>query len=118
MKKKLKNKKLVSEFSTEILRKIVEDIVVPSNQNLQLEIDTKIENLAMIVSRNFNKLEEKLSSNDQRLILTREEILRKLDGTNMRIDDLAMNRVKYENHLILAKRVDVLEEKVQRKVRK
>lgn len=117
-KKNPKNKNPSGEFSMETLRKIVEDVVLPSNQNFRLDIDTKIENMAIMMSRHFNNLEQKISSNDQRLILTREEILRKLDGTNVRIDDLSMNRAKYDDLLKLQREIENFNRLQFRKVKK
>ena len=43
---------------------------------------------------------------------TKEELVGQISGVNNRIDELAMNRVSYENFDKLKARVDVIEEKV------
>ncbi|KKW09479.1 MAG: hypothetical protein UY44_C0001G0044 [Candidatus Kaiserbacteria bacterium GW2011_GWA2_49_19] len=114
-KNKVRISSQVSIFTPETLKKIVEDVVLPSHHNLQLDIDTKIENLARMMARSFKETDEKVLTMDQRIILVREEILRKLDGTNVRIDDLALNRVKYVDFEILKKDVEFLKAKFDRK---
>ncbi|MES2087607.1 MAG: hypothetical protein V4467_01295 [Patescibacteria group bacterium] len=118
MKAKKNNKKVVRPKETltlEGVKKAIEDVVLPSHNNLRLEIDTKIENLAIMMARSFKEIDGKISTTDQRLVLAREEILRKLDSTNIRIDDLAFNRVKYTDFDILKKDVELLKTKFSNK---
>lgn len=114
---KRKEKKSTKEeiFTLETIKKAIEDVVLPFHHNLQLDIDTKIENLARMMARSFKDTDEKVLAMDQRIILAREEILRKIDGTNIRIDDLAFNRVKYTDFDLLKKDVGVLKTKFDRK---
>src|SRR3989338_1205643 len=111
MRKKEKKSKKEEVLTLENIKKLVEDVVLPSQHNLQLDIDTKIESFARMMARSFKDIDEKVLAVDQRLILVREEVLRKFDGTNLRIDDLALNRVKYEDFGILKKEVEILQKK-------
>lgn len=114
-KNKVKLSSRGAAFNPEILKKIIEDVVLPSHHNLQLDIDTKIENLARMMARSFKDIDGKILTVDQRVILLKEEILRKIDGTNTRIDDLALNRVKYSDFEILKKDVEFLKTKFENK---
>src|SRR3989338_8691301 len=100
-------------FTLEDLKGVIEEVLLPSQQNLQLDIDTKIENLAKMIARSFLDVDGKVSAIDQRLVLSREEILRKLDGTNNRIDDLALNRVKYLDFDLLKSEVEALKKRIE-----
>ena len=99
-------------FTLEDLKGVIEEVLLPSQQNLQLDIDTKIENLAKMIARSFRDVDGKVSAIDQRLVLSREEILRKLDGTNNRIDDLALNRATKDEVYYLGLRVSKIENKM------
>ena len=74
------------------------------------------EELALLFGKSFATLHKEIKDVDNRLILTKEELsqrMEKLDlkitSTNIRIDDLAFNRVKYEDFNKLIERVDKLE---------
>jgi hypothetical protein len=90
-----------------------------SNVEIARLIESSKEELALMVGRGFRDLElrlsQKIDSVDQRLILTKDELSRKQTATNLRIDDLAINRVKYEDHQKLIERVDKLERAIEKK---
>ncbi len=65
------------------------------------------------INRSFSKVEEKI---DTRINEVKEEIKgvkNQLEGTNKRIDDFVVTRVKYEDHNKLKVRVDELESKLK-----
>lgn len=65
------------------------------------------------VDTRFERVETRISGVDERLTSVRDELLRKFDGTNARIDDSAFNRVKYSDFDLLKKDVDVLKKKFE-----
>ena len=81
-----------------------------------------IDKLAVMVAKGFDSIDNKFESIEKRMA-TKEDIKNlekrlekkidnvenKLEGTNKRIDDLAIHRVKYEDHNKLKVRVDILE---------
>jgi len=119
MKKKKENQKVKSTrngvFTLEDLKKVVEEVVVPAHHNLELAMDTKIENRARMMAESLKAIDGKIMTMDQRVILVREEILRKIDGTNSRVDDLAFNRVKYTDFDPVKKDVEALKTKFESK---
>lgn len=82
------------------------------------KISEQIEGLAVSTARGFDEVHKKIDSVESGLNVKIDQLSSKFSGTNLRIDDLAMNRVKYEDHLILVKRVDVLENKVGKAIKK
>ena len=71
------------------------------------------DDLAIMIAKGFKSVEGKVVAVDERLTSVRDELLRKLDGTNARIDDLALHRVKYEDFDLLKKDVGVLKKKFE-----
>jgi hypothetical protein len=71
-------------------------------------LDGKIDNLDISLNKRIDNLDLKIDD-------LRDEMVAKFNGTNNRIDDLAMNRVKYEDHQKLEGRVEKLEVKVFRR---
>jgi len=68
------------------------------------ELEDLIDNLAVMTAKGFEDV-------NGRLLLVKEELIRKINGSNARIDDLALNRVKYEAFEELSKKVKLLEHK-------
>lgn len=81
----------------------------------------EITNLELLqsINRSFSRVEKKMATKEELKNLeakmaTKTDIegLRgQIEGVNKRIDDLAVNRVKYEDHNKLKSRVDFLETK-------
>ncbi len=57
------------------------------------------------INRSFSKVEEKIDTKV-------EELKNQISGVNNRIDDISLNRVKYEDHNSLVKRVQKIEAKM------
>ena len=83
------------------------------------EVKTKkITNTELLesINRSFSKVEAKLDKVEAKLdakIDTKvEELKDKIEGVNKRIDDLSINRVKYEDHNKLKARVGFIEKKI------
>lgn len=106
MSKGKKEKSNHESVTSEVLKKVIEDTIIPLHNNLQLDIDTKINNLARMVARSFKEFDGKIETVERRLILTKEEILRKLVGTNSRINDFVLNHVKIIQFETLRKTVE------------
>ena len=74
-----------------------------------------LDKLAIMMNNGFEKLEERLDGKlDKKINEVKEEIKgvkNQLEGTNKRIDALAMNKISYEEHNKLKVRVDILEKK-------
>lgn len=89
----------------------------------------EITNLELLqsINRSFSRVEKKMATKEELKNLEatmatktdieglKEEIKgvkNQLEGTNKRIDDMAVNRVKYEDHNKLKSRVDFVEKKL------
>ncbi|NQV88111.1 MAG: hypothetical protein HQ402_00960 [Parcubacteria group bacterium] len=81
-------------------------------------IDQSQESLARMMSDGFVELHREIKGVDQRLILTREELLRKLSSTDVRIDDLAHSRVSHVEYKNLLTKVGDIEQKLSPKNKK
>ncbi len=71
-----------------------------------------IDTLAIIMNNGFERLEKKVDNIEKDVSFIKKDITgikNQLEGTNKRIDDMAVNRVKYEDHNKLKARVDFLE---------
>jgi tetrahydromethanopterin S-methyltransferase subunit G len=68
-----------------------------------------------MVAKGFDSIEKRMVTKEdiknleKRLEKKIDNVENKLEGTNKRIDDLALNRVKYEDHNKLKVRVDIIE---------
>lgn len=88
---------------------------------MKREVKTKkitIDELAMMVAKGFENTATKtdvegLKEEIKGVKKDIEGVKNQLEGTNKRIDDLASNRVKYEDHNKLKARVDFIEEKLE-----
>lgn len=67
---------------------------------------TNIELLESI-NRSFSRVEEKIDTIDIKV----EGLKNQITGVNNRIDDISLNRVKYEDYNTLVKRVQKIEAK-------
>ncbi|MFA6552643.1 MAG: hypothetical protein WCT19_04050 [Candidatus Paceibacterota bacterium] len=87
-----------------------------SDRFSSLEIGRMIESskdeLALIIGKGFNDVHKRIDEVENRLILTKEDLARKIDGTNLRIDDIASNKANAEYVDRVSKRVTVLESKI------
>jgi len=94
--------------------------------NIQKGENKKIDNiekLVEIIATNVLKLTDKVDNIETNVLKLTDKvdnietnvvgIKNQLEGTNKRIDDLAMNRVKYEDHNKLKVRIDFVEEKLE-----
>ena len=97
-----------------------------SNTEIAQLIENSKEELALMMGKAFSALHKEveevrvdvkkdIKDVDSRLILTKEDLIRKIDSTNIRIDDLAFNRVKYDDFNKLVTRVDKLESERSKK---
>ena len=68
-----------------------------------------IDKLAIMVAEGFERTATK--DDIERLEIKIESVENKLEGTNKRIDDFVVTRVKYEDHNKLKARMDVIEGK-------
>jgi hypothetical protein len=86
------------------INRIVKNVVTKIVNNSE-------EKLALMMGKAFAEVHGKIDG-----VATKVDSLDvKLSGTNARIDDLAMNRVKYEDHNKLVTRVDKLERAIFKK---
>jgi hypothetical protein len=76
------------------------------------------EKLALMMGKAFAEVHDKFSGLKTELNVKIDGLTTKVDafdvkltGTNIRIDDLAMNRVKFDDFQVLVQRVDKLERK-------
>lgn len=67
-----------------------------------------IDKLAIMVAKGFEKTATK-----EDLKNLEERMNGKFEGVNKRIDDMSINRVKYEDHNKLKTRMDFVEEKLE-----
>lgn len=79
--------------------------IIRLNANLSKKIDEKIEDLALSSAKGFQEVNEKIDSSERKLIS-------QINGLENRIDDLALNRVKYEDFDPLKNRVLKIENKL------
>ena len=71
-----------------------------------------IDGLAIMVSKGFENVEAKMATKED-LKNLEERMNGKFEGVNRRIDDMSMNRVKYEDRSKLKSRVDFIEGKMK-----
>lgn len=76
--------------------------------------EKKITNVELLqsINRSFSKIEAKMTTKED-LKNLEEKMSGKFEGVNKRIDDMSVNRVKYEDHNKLKTRVDFIEEKLE-----
>lgn len=85
----------------------IEDIALSMNKGFRRVenlIEKKIDELAISTAKGF----EKTATKDDV-----EGLKNQIQGVNNRIDDISMNRVKYEDHNKLKIRVDFIERKLE-----
>lgn len=93
---------------------------------MKKEAETKkitIDKLAIMMNNSFEGLKKDIFGVKEELFGVKKElndvkeeikgVKNQLEGTNKRIDDLAMNRVKYEDHNKLKARVDFMEKNLK-----
>jgi hypothetical protein len=73
------------------------------------------ERLSAKIDATDARLSIKIDNVDEKLNTRADSLDKKFTSTNVRIDDLAFNRVKYEDHLKLIDRVDKLERTIGKK---
>ena len=66
------------------------------------------------VATRFDKVEVDIKNIDKKIDTKVEELKSQIAGVDNRIDDISMNRVKYEDHNKLKTRVDFIEEKLEK----
>ncbi|MEK7128339.1 MAG: hypothetical protein AAB933_02140 [Patescibacteria group bacterium] len=76
-----------------------------------------LDKLAIMVANGFESVEKKMATKDDiKDMATKTDIeglKSQIQGVNNRIDDISMNRVKYEDHNKLKVRVDFIEKKLE-----
>jgi archaellum component FlaC len=86
---------------------------------MKKEVKTKkvtIDKLAVMMNDSFEVLRKDIAGVDEKVGNVEKEIKgvkNQLEGTNKRIDDFVVTRVKYEDHNKLKTRVDFIEEKLE-----
>ena len=75
----------------------------------------KITNIELLesINRSFSKVEAKIDTKVEELKIEIEGVKNQLVGTNKRIDDFVVTRVKYEDHNKLKDREDFIEKKLE-----
>ena len=98
------------------MKKTNNDSRVPTIKDIKDIVMSSQEELALMFGKAFNTLHKEIKDVDNRLITTKEELSQKIEkvdlkvtSTNIRIDELAFNRVKYDDFNKLVTRVDKLE---------
>ena len=93
------------------------------NENNDKDSEMTIDKLAIMVAKGFENIETGFEGIETRMA-TKEDIKNmatksdieglknQIEGVNKRIDDLAVNRVKYEDHDKLESKVGLIEEKI------
>ena len=76
--------------------------------------EKKITNVELLqsINRSFSKIEAKMATKED-LKNLEEKMSGKFEGINKRIDDMSVNRVKYEDHNKLKTRMDFVEKKLE-----
>ena len=76
--------------------------------------EKKITNVELLqsINRSFSKIEAKMATKED-LKNLEEKMSGKFEGINKRIDDMSVNRVKYEVHNKLKTRMDFVEKKLE-----
>ncbi|MCX6751494.1 MAG: hypothetical protein NT161_01870 [Candidatus Nomurabacteria bacterium] len=76
--------------------------------------EKKITNVELLqsINRSFFKIEAKMATKED-LKNLEEKMSGKFEGVNKRIDDMSVNRVKYEDHNKLKARMDFVEKKLE-----
>ena len=83
--------------------------------------EKKITNVGLLqsINRSFSKIEAKMATKedikDMATKMDVEGLKNQIEGVGKRIDDISMNRVKYEDHNKLKARMDFVEEKLETK---
>ena len=72
-----------------------------------------MDKLAMMVARGFENTATKEDIKDMATRMDIDGLKNQIAGVNNRIDDVSMNRVKYEDHSKLKVRVDFIEKKLE-----
>ena len=76
-----------------------------------------IDKLAIMVAKGFRGIEARMATKeDIKNMATKTDIeglKGQIEGVNKRIDDMSMNRVKYEDHNKLKARVDFIEKSLK-----
>ena len=85
--------------------------------------EKRITNIELLesINRSFSKVEKKMATKEdlenlEKKMATKTDIeglKDQIQGVNNRIDDISMNRVKYDDHNKLKVRMGVLEEKIK-----
>ncbi len=88
------------------------------NENNDKDDNMTIDKLATMVAKGFEGIETRMATKEDINILKAElkgdivGVKNQIEGVNKRIDDLAVNRVKYEDYNKLESRVGFIEKKV------
>jgi predicted nucleic acid-binding Zn-ribbon protein len=108
--KKIDNLNVVFELISKNMATLLNDAKYHSKEISTLKdsftgLETNFNDLNEIVSKSFEKIDGKIDSLEKNLTS-------KIDGMERRIDDLALNRVKYEDFDPLKNRVLKIEHKL------
>ena len=72
-----------------------------------------IDELAQMVALGFQDMGNKFKNVDDRMDLLEERLVSRINGLENRIDDLVLNRVKYEDLVPIKIRIDKIEQKMK-----
>ncbi len=108
--KNIDNLNIVFELMSKNIATLLNDAKYHSKEISTLRdsftgLETNFNDLTEVVSKSFEKTDGKIDSLEKNLTS-------KIDGINNRIDDLALNRVKYEDFMPLKDRVIKIEQKL------
>ncbi len=93
------------------LSKKIEDSIRISEKGLIERIENSKEDLARMMASGFDNLSKSINALELRVDHLNSEFSQKIQGFDNRLEELATNRVRYDTHALLVKRVDVLEAK-------
>ncbi|OGI57143.1 hypothetical protein A3B85_03370 [Candidatus Nomurabacteria bacterium RIFCSPHIGHO2_02_FULL_37_13] len=68
-----------------------------------------IDELAVMVAKGFEGVDRKLEEASRNMARVENNLLYHIGSINRRLDDISFNKVKYEDHDALKKRVSILE---------
>jgi predicted membrane GTPase involved in stress response len=97
----------------------IEDLSLSMNKGfrrVESLIEKKIDGLAISTTKGFESVDKRFNEVDKRFNEVEENIKgvkNQVVGVNNRLDDMSLNRVKYEDHNKLKTRVDFIEKNLK-----
>ena len=65
------------------------------------------------INKKFQEIDDGLEAMSDKLDLVERKVVSRINGLENRIDDLALNRVKYEDLVPIKTRIDKIEQKIK-----